>query len=145
MSRYISPELRDIVRERARRICEYCLFFEGHSFIKFQIEHIISLKHGGLSVPNNLALSCFYCNNHKGSDLGTILEKDEFQRFYHPRKDKWKDHFELNGHLIIPKTSIGKATVKILKMNDEERLMERLALIENGFFPHPNAEELISS
>lgn len=143
MSRYISPQLRQLVKERAKNICEYCLAFEGHSFIKFQIEHIISLKHGGSSTENNLALSCFICNNNKGPDIGTILQENDFIRFYHPRRDKWKDHFKLERGLILPKTDIGKGTIKILGFNEEERIEEREALIKAGYFPHPNALYLI--
>ena len=139
MSRYVSKKLRQQVAERANFCCEYCLSFEGHSFLKFQIEHIISIKHGGLTNIDNLAYSCFYCNNNKGTDLGTILKKEKLIRFYHPRKDKWLDHFELSEHIIQSKTVIAEATIKILKLNDSERLTERLAFIEAGFFPHPNA------
>lgn len=59
MSSYIPAKLRRQVAERAHFCCEYCLSFEGLSYIKFQIEHIISLKHGGLTVLSNLAYSCF--------------------------------------------------------------------------------------
>lgn len=143
MSRYIPGSLRELVTNRANRICEYCLAFEGHAYLKFQMEHIISIKHGGKTHAENLALSCFYCNNNKGTDLGTLVEQEEFTRFYHPRKDKWYDHFELNRHVIVPKSLIGKGTIKILQLNQEKRLVERLALLEAGFFPHPNADALL--
>ena len=139
MSRYVPSSLRDFVIQRAQRICEYCLAFEGYSFVKFQMEHIISIKHGGKTEADNLALSCFYCNNAKGSDLGTILENEVFTRFFHPRNDNWWDHFELDNHLFIPRSKIGEGTIKILALNHEERLVERLAFLEVGKFPHPNA------
>lgn len=60
MGKYVPLKLKRLVRKRAHQICEYCLSFEGHSFIKFQMEHIISLKHGGLTSAENLALSCFF-------------------------------------------------------------------------------------
>ncbi len=143
MSRYVSPSLREFVTKRAKRICEYCLAFEGHSYVKFQMEHIISIKHGGKTVAENLALSCFYCNNSKGTDLGTILKDGKFTRFYHPRNDDWWDHFELENHLFIPRSKIGEGTIKILELNHEERLMERLAFLEIGQFPHLNALSFI--
>jgi len=143
MSRYISNAFKKQIRERAHFCCEYCLSFEGHSYIKFQIEHIISLKHGGLTELSNLALACFFCNNAKGSDLGTIVTNDELIRFYHPRKDKWKEHFELDKHVILPKTDIAKGTIKILGLNEKDRLLERLAFYEANFYPHPNALKLI--
>lgn len=139
MSRYVSVKDRQAIRERANFVCEYCLAYEGFSFVKFQIEHIISIKHGGLSTLDNLALACFICNSCKGSDLGTFIHDDKLIRFFHPRKDKWSDHFELSGSSILPKTEIGKATIKILKLNDTQRLMERNALIISNNFPHKNA------
>ncbi len=42
MSRYISVQLRNYTRDRADLTCEYCLASETHSYIKFQIEHVIS-------------------------------------------------------------------------------------------------------
>ena len=143
MSRYIPPSLREFVTKRANRICEYCLSYEGHSFIKFQMEHIISIKHGGETHAENLALSCFYCNNAKGTDLGTILHEGEFIRFYNPRNDVWKDHFSLLDHFFVPKTKIAEGTIKILELNHEDRLVERLAFLEAGLFPHPNALAII--
>ncbi|MEM6319471.1 MAG: HNH endonuclease signature motif containing protein [Bacteroidota bacterium] len=144
MSRYISNKLRKQVYERAYHCCEYCLAYEGHSFIKFQIEHIISIKHRGLTDITNLALACFFCNNRKGTDLGTLTEYEELIRFYHPRKDSWSDHFEIDKHFILPKTDIAQGTINILGINDEDRLAERMAFYEAGFFPHPNALRLIS-
>lgn len=107
------------------------------------MEHIISIKHRGKTTAENLALSCFVCNSNKGTDLGTILENGIFTRFYNPRKDKWSEHFELANHLILPKSTIGEGTILILDLNHEERLIERISLIETNFFPHPNALSLI--
>ena len=95
MSRYIPDHFRQAVAERAGYRCEYCRRLEADSFIKYQIDHIISLKHGGSSELENLAFSCPICNSNKGTDLGTILEDEEvFVRLFHPRKHNWFDHFE---------------------------------------------------
>lgn len=145
MGRYVSKKIRKQVAKRANLCCEYCLSFEGHAFIKFQIEHIISIKHGGTNELDNLAYSCFYCNNNKGTDLGTITDNHPLLPFYHPRKDEWLEHFEISDHIILPKTVIAKGTIKILGLNEEARLIERLALLEAGFFPHPNATTLIGN
>ena len=136
MSRYISEAMRVTVAERAEFRCEYCRRYESDSFIKFQIEHIISLKHGGLSVLENLAYACPLCNSNKGSDIGTILHDEEtFVRFFHPRKHNWFDHFEVVEGAFHPKTDIGAGTIKILNLNDVNRILERLDLIEAGLFP----------
>lgn len=50
--------------------------------VKFQLEHIISLKHGGKTALENLAYACPICNSGKGADIGTVLEdEDTFVQF----------------------------------------------------------------
>lgn len=73
MSRYISDKVRQAVAERARHQCEYCLIHQDDIFFTCEIDHIISVKHGGSNDLNNLAYACPFCNNNKGSDLGSVL------------------------------------------------------------------------
>ena len=47
----------------------------------------------------------------------------------------WGDHFEISGSLILHKTKIGKATVKILRLNDQRRMNERQVLVNAWLFP----------
>lgn len=136
MSTYISKSLKEKVATRANYRCEYCLVSEMVSFFTFHIEHIKSLKHGGLTVLPNLAYCCPDCNAFKGSDLGTFAENDEYLvRFFNPRKDIWDDHFELQNGCIYGQTDIGIATEKIFKFNEVERLIYRKQLIELGLYP----------
>jgi hypothetical protein len=126
MSRYISASHKNIVIKRATNCCEYCFLEDDVNYISHQIDHIISLKHGGKTELENLAYSCFSCNNNKGSDIGTILLPEiKFVRFYNPRLDSWNEHFETVHGVIYPLTSIGEATIKILQMNTMEKIMER--------------------
>ena len=137
MSRYVSDALRRLVAERASHRCEYCLIPQANSFYNFQVDHIISLKHGGQTKEENLAFACSLCNRSKGSDLGTVLEgESEIIRFYNPREDSWTDHFtwEEDG-LIFPKTSIGGATIKIFGFNHPDSILERRLLISSGLYP----------
>ena len=71
MSEYILRQTREIVIDKANGICEYCLIAEADGYFRFQIDHVISLKHGGPSTIENLALACIFCNSYKGSDIGT--------------------------------------------------------------------------
>lgn len=64
---YVSAALRKLVYDRAKGACEYCLIDEENSFARHQIDHVIAEKHGGLTVKENLALSCTLCNKYKGS------------------------------------------------------------------------------
>jgi hypothetical protein len=34
-----------------------------------------------------------------------------------PRQDRWDEHFERNGVLIVGRSTVGRATVGLLKMN----------------------------
>lgn len=127
---YIPVELRRLVYERARGCCEYCLIPETVVLVTHQIDHIISEKHGGLTEADNLALSCAMCNKYKGSDL-TSIDPDTRQivRLYHPRCDKWSEHFQISGAKLIPLTPTGRVTVKLLQLNRAERVEERQLLI----------------
>ncbi len=131
MSRYIPESIRNQVAQRANFRCEYCRIYECDGFIKFQIEHIISLKHGGTSQPENLAYACPICNSNKGSDIATILENGRIYRIFNPRKDNWFKHFELYVAQIIPKSNVGAATIKLLDLNNINRILERIDLIDS--------------
>lgn len=145
-SRYIDTELRTIVAERADYICEYCLIHEYDTYLGCEIDHIISLKHGGKTKENNLAYSCAFCNRHKGSDIGSVLiGSREFIRFYNPRTDKWAHHFRLEGCIILPLSKIGEATCKIFLFNSAERVIERESLIDVRRYPPPVALKMMKS
>lgn len=138
---YISVELRRLVIARADRLCEYCLLHEDDSYFGCQVDHIISEKHGGLTEADNLAFACASCNRSKGSDVGSIvmpLSSGIFSRFFNPRKDLWHEHFRLDdsdGISIIPLSSIGEVTARILGFNNTERLLERQALCDINRYP----------
>jgi len=136
MSRYISDTLRAEVAERANFCCEYCRLPLRYSLFRFQVDHIVSLKHGGQTVLENLALACGFCNTNKGADLGTFLDSPkELIPFFNPRDDDWHNHFEFEGAGIGAKTKIGAATIKIFGFNQVERIMERQILINAGLYP----------
>ncbi len=130
MSRYISVEMRSMVASRAGFKCEYCKIPENDSFFSFEIDHIISLKHKGSTILENLAYSCFPCNNNKGSDVGSVLFPDRsFIRLFDPRNDIWDDHFKFENGVMFSKTPVGEVTVELLKINDVERIIERRLMI----------------
>lgn len=141
---YVSVEVRRIVARRAGNVCEYCLIAEEHSFYRHQIEHIVSLKHGGMSETDNLALSCVFCNSNKGSDIASLVQDSrEITRLYNPRTDRWNEHFQLDSATIIPLTDIGEATARLLKLNADERVLERQVLITQNKYPSDAALQLV--
>src|SRR6185503_2832990 len=72
MASWISTQLRQTVADRAKQLCEYCFIAEADTFYGCEVDHIISLKHGGSSDPDNLAYACAPCNRAKGSDVASI-------------------------------------------------------------------------
>ena len=143
---YINLALRQLVTTRAHGLCEYCLVHEDDTYFGCQVDHIISEKHGGLTVADNLAYACAFCNRNKGSDIGSIAwQTGQFCRFFNPRIDRWADHFALTGVRIVTRTDIGEVTARILDFNNIDRLMERQELEVLGLYPAPDALALISS
>ncbi len=133
---YIDAALRRLVIERAGNCCEYCLLDQADSPFSFHIEHIIAEKHGGKTEADNLCLSCPECNAFKGSDIGSIdPETGLLTPLFHPRQQQWNEHFRLNDSQIEPLTPEGRVTVFLLRLNDEERLAERVLLLQLKRYP----------
>jgi hypothetical protein len=133
---YVSASLRREVTERAEGHCEYCLFPSEAAFLTFEVEHIVSEKHGGATSLDNLALACPFCNRAKGSDLASIDPLTQaLTPFFNPRTQRWSDHFSLVGAEVVPLTSVGRVTAIILQFNHPDRLVERERLIRIGRYP----------
>lgn len=127
--------------QRAGDQCEYCRFPQTASLFAFEMEHIIAEKHDGITVVENLALSCPCCNRFKGTDLGSIdPETRQLTPFFNPRVQEWSDHFRLEGGAIVPRTPEGRVTAKILQFNLLERILEREQLISIGEYPAPDPQ-----
>jgi hypothetical protein len=135
---HIPVALRRHVRERAGECCEYCLIPEAMTWAAHTIDHIIAEKHGGDSTAENLALACTLCNSRKGSDLASIDDRTGFvEALFHPLKHRWIDHFQLLGGRIEPRTSAGRATTRLLRLNDSVRIRERELLVAAGALREP--------
>ena len=135
MASEVSTSLRRLVKERAENFCEYCLQPQSVSLHKHEPDHIIPIQHGGKTEAENLTFSCMRCNRFKGLNVGSIdLKTGELVRFFNPRMQDWAQHFELDGAIIHPLTAEVRVTVKILRMNDKERVLERQRLIDVGLY-----------
>lgn len=106
MGESISKAVRHLVAERAKYLCEYCLIGEADTFIGCEVDHIISLKHGGDNDLENLAYACPYCNRHKGTDIASLSGSGTLVRLYNPRTDIWKEHFSLESLQILSASQI---------------------------------------
>ena len=133
---YISADLRRLVVARAEAICEYCLVAEEDTFYGCQIDHVISEKHGGATNADNLAMACVFCNQAKGSDVGSIhWESSTFVGFFNPRTDAWADHFALAEGRIEGTTPTGIVTARILGFNAADWVSERKIHQSSGRYP----------
>jgi HNH endonuclease len=134
--KYVPVPLRRSVRARAEERCEYCLIPEQLTLAAHWVDHVVAEKHGGQTEEDNLALSCVLCNQHKGSDLASIDPVTGLiSPLFHPRRERWLDHFLLVGALIEPLTSTGRVTVRLLQLNHPNRIEERELLLRLGLLP----------
>ena len=126
--------LRVLIRQRADNRCEYCRIHQDQVlFVPFHVDHIMPRKHGGDTHPSNLALSCMHCNLHKSSNLSGIdPERGEITPLFHPRRNRWEEHFAFQGALMVGLTPEGRATVRTLNMNGADRLQVRAELLARG-------------
>jgi hypothetical protein len=126
---YISDALRRQVENRANRCCEYCLLPADLSFYPHEVDHVIALKHDGVTTADNLAYACWRCNRYKGTDLGSFEPTTgEFSFLFNPRTQQWSDHFRLQNAQIEGLTPEGRTTVHLLRLNNNERIAERRRL-----------------
>jgi hypothetical protein len=143
-NKYISQKNKDFIRQLAYRCCEYCQSQEAYSTQNFSMEHIIPSHLGGSNEIDNLALCCQGCNNHKFTKVG-LFDKvmNEFIPFFHPRQDIWTEHFNWSEDfmLIIPLTKKGEVTLEVLKMNRQQVVNWRMAILSIG--KHPPSHTIV--
>ena len=83
---------------RAGHRCEYCRAPEVVFNFPFEVEHIIPVSRGGLDTEFNWALACRSCNLRKATHLSGIdPENRAIVRLFHPREDRWEEHFQLDS------------------------------------------------
>ncbi len=138
MTKRPSAGAKERVAQRAHRCCEYCKSRADYSPDTFSIEHIVPRVRGGGNELSNLALSCQGCNNRKFISIGAE-DPITGQRvgLFHPRQDRWDDHFTWNEDysLIIGLTQKGRATVEKLDLNRSGVVNLRQLLTAVGLHP----------
>jgi len=118
--------MRRLVESRANGRCEYGLLPAAVSFFSHEVDHIVALKHGGKTDPQNLAYACWRCNRFKGTDLGSFdPETGIFSLLFNPRDQVWAEHFQLQSDRINGLTLEGRTTIYLLQLNNDERMAER--------------------
>ena len=130
--------IKEFVAQRAQWCCEYCHTRSDHSSDPFAIEHIISRVLGGTDALDNLAFSCFGCNNFKFTATEAIDPNSELLvSLFNPRMHHWEEHFcwSENAAQVQGLTPIGGATVQRIRLNRPGLTNLRLALSAVGKHP----------
>jgi len=98
----------------------------------FHVGHVIPRCQGGETRSENLAWACPRCNLCK-SDRAEAKDPQtgEVVRLFHPRYDRWNDHFCFRGYTVIGITDIGRATAAALDFNHPRRV--RIRQVEERF------------
>ena len=130
---------RQLVAARAGGACEYCRLLQAASGVTFHIEHIVPRSQAGQTVMSNLALSCPGCNLAKGERTTGDDGGGQTQALFNPRAFDpsalgWHLHFALDREsgIIVPRTPMGEATLRALRMNDPLRVFARRLQILAG-------------
>ena len=105
------------------------IFHNVFTLAEQEIDHVIAVKRGGQTVPENLALCCTVCNRFKGSDIASLdSETGQLTPLFHPRHERWDDHHEFRNGEILGLTATGRVTIRLLQMNRPTRIKERQLL-----------------
>ena len=134
----LSETLRNQVRERANFLCEYCQTAEILSGLRCTTDHIRPISRGGSDELDNLCAACIFCNSSKYAKTEDIdLETGQSVSLFHPREQKWLDHFQWNedGSIIIGLTACGRATINALELNAPLRVVARSIWVQTGRHP----------
>lgn len=135
MAPYLSSSIRVLVAQRADYRCEYCLVPMAFATHQHEPDHIIPVQHGGDSDDQNLAFACFRCNRNKGPNVGSFDPvTGTLTPFFNPRLHQWEKHFVWSDAVILPLTPEARVTIKILRLNDEDRLQERRRLMQLNLY-----------
>jgi hypothetical protein len=132
----IPASLRRTVLRRARGRCEYCRLSQEGQEATFHVDHVVPLVERGPTALDNLALCCVSCSLRKGARrTSTDPSTGRDSALFNPRAEAWSDHFEWGGVVLIPVTSVGRATEALLQLNRPMILAIRDAEARMGRHP----------
>jgi len=102
------------------------------------VDHVIPLVAGGTSDIENLCLACYRCNEFKGARLNAPEPlTGEVVPLFNPNSHAWRDHFSWSkdGLRIVGHTTIGRATVEALRLNNDWLVRARRIWVIAGLHP----------
>lgn len=118
--------------------CEYCKTSSKLTGMPLVMDHILPQVAGGSDEPENLAATCYRCNEFKGAKTySTDPATSSLVLLFNPRTQSWTEHFVWanGGTHIVGLTPTGRATVITLKLNNDYVVGARILWIESNWHP----------
>jgi HNH endonuclease len=134
----ISSSIRQQVISNAQYRCEYCKTSSKLTGMPLTMEHILPQSLGGSDALDNLAAACYRCNEFKGAKISAIdPQTNELSRLFNPRLDLWHEHFVWidRGTHVAGISTIGRATIMALRLNNEDIVEARNLWMDFGWHP----------
>lgn len=138
MTDSVTKALREQIAAEAGYRCGYCLTDQLVSRAQMHIEHLVPRAQGGRSERTNLWLSCAWCNSYKGTQTEAVdPETGTRVSLFNPRTQVWSEHFcwTDDGARILGLTSVGRATVDALRLNNPYIVPARRFWVVAGWHP----------
>ncbi|WP_390843053.1 HNH endonuclease [Anatilimnocola floriformis] len=143
----ISRTVRDRVRAAALNRCGYCHAPQVLVLGPLEIEHLLPEVRGGGDDEDNLWLACSVCNSHKATKVSAEDPSNHCEvPLFNPRHQSWNSHFQwdVDGAHLLGVTSIGRATIVVLHLNDDQSVSLRTVWVSYGAFPpHDDARSTV--
>lgn len=138
MSTHLSANLRTRLTAADDARCVYCQTTVGNTGQPLTVDHVIPTAQGGSTTFENLCYACRRCNEYKGATTRiTDPLSGEVVSLFHPRRDRWDDHFAWDAAQmrIVGLTPTGRVTVIALNMNNEFIVSARRRWVTAGWHP----------
>lgn len=138
MSTYLTQAMRKRLEDVDDHLCAYCQTSVRNTGQHLTIDHVTPQSAGGETEFDNLCLACRRCNEFKGS---TIIATDPLTgdkvSLFHPRRNRWGEHFtwDATGTRLVGLTTVARATILALAMNDETIVSARRRWVSAGWHP----------
>ncbi|MEH1873245.1 HNH endonuclease [Nostoc sp.] len=136
----IPKSVRQQVINEAGYRCEYCRTSSRLIGMPLVMDHILPSSLGGSDERENLSACCYRCNEFKGAKTtANDPVTNESVSLFNPRQQRWLYHFQWanGGTHIIGITACGRATVLVLRLNNEDIVQARAIWISLNWHP-PN-------
>lgn len=136
--RRASQRLRQLIERDAGDRCGYCLSSSRLTGVPLVLEHLTPVAEGGVTTRENLWLSCYRCNEFKGRSTHAVDPVSGAEvLLFNPRRESWAAHFQwsVDGTRIVGVTPIGRATVEVLRLNNDVIVAARRRWVAAGWHP----------